>query len=568
MRLFLHCIVAIIPVVLPAGGYAQYGSDSITAPRLSRWAFEALKIPKLTPPAGKEILIAVIDDGFMLSHNSIRDFIYTNTAEIPSNMTDDDQNGFIDDYRGWDVSDHDGDVRVAPANLPEHYHGTFIASLVAEIVMEAFGETVSDKIRILPVKVLSDHAATTAIRDGYRGIEYAVNMGADIICCAWSGGSPSDQEKEIIHRALLQNILIIGSAGNTNQENVDLPASLGGVCSVASVDSLLRKTKDSNYGMRIDLSLPGENVRAAYPVADNAWFYGRGTSAAAGLATGCAAVLKALLPEAPPREITEALKNTAVPLDGLNPSYCGKLGSGLPDLGKAVSYLLNPAERHTFFDGERPEGTLCISSKSDRDHWHIRPRGAYRAITIIPENVQKRDQGKKLRLFAGDSLFFEGTIDEMKGGLSLPGSEATIRLISKRKKDIPSNLNLNYFVQTIDSASLYCSGMVNITANEGEISDNSEDADYANNCTCSWHVWAPDSERIVFYFSEFDTEAQVDFVWLFDGYSSNPENVIAKFSGSALPPSVTSRTNRVKVWFVTDSRRTAGGWKLHFRGSK
>ncbi len=42
----------------------------------------------------------------------------------------------------------------------------------------------------MPVKVLSNQATRTYIRDGYKGIQYAMNNGADIICLAWSGGNP------------------------------------------------------------------------------------------------------------------------------------------------------------------------------------------------------------------------------------------------------------------------------------------------------------------------------------------------------------------------------------------
>jgi hypothetical protein len=106
---------------------------------------------------------------------------------------------------------------------------------------------------------------------------------------------------------------------------------------------------------------------------------------------------------------------------------------------------------------------------------------------------------------------------------------------------------------------------VYIEVKDGIITDNSNSGNYANNSSCKWQITAPENTRIHFEFSEFNTEANVDFVWLFDGTGTLPENIIAKFSGTKIPLPVTSRTNKVLVWFVTDSHNTGTGWKVHFR---
>ena len=549
-----------------SSAFGTHDGDSSKSLNLSSWAFEVLNIPSLDLAVKEEIIVAVVDDGFLLSHNSLEGFIYTNENEIPGNGIDDDKNGYIDDYRGWDISDNDKDVGINKSTESSHYHGTFIASLISRIISESFGDIINSKIRILPVKVLSDHAQTTAIIDGYQGIKYASAMNADIICTAWSGGIPSAEEKAILNEALQKNILIIGSAGNTNQETVDFPASTTGIYAAAALDTLFRKVTDSNYGMQVDFAFPGENVRAAHPTAKNAYFYGRGTSAAAGLAVGCASVLKSIKPSSNPSEIIEALKNTAMPLDSINNSYCGKLGSGLPNLSLAVSYLLEPDEQSTFFHPKRSEGTININSKNKRNKWSINPWGAYHSISIIPGKIKGKDEQKKVSLFAGETLLYQKTLTELKGGVQIPGSKASIVFPTNRKKHLPSELKLNYYVETIDSTTLYCNETVFIEENEGIITDNSSEANYANNCSCKWIITVPESKQIEFRFSEFDTEAKVDFVWLFDGNSTNPENIIAKFSGDKIPPAIISRSNEVTVWFVTDNKTTGTGWKLHYKG--
>ena len=81
---------------------------------------------------------------------------------------------------------------------------------------------------------------------------------------------------------------------------------------------------------------------------------------------------------------------------------------------------------------------------------------------------------------------------------------------------------------------------------------------------CKWQITVDEGKRIEFSFSRFDTQAKVDFVYLFDGTTASPSNMIAKFSGKNIPPSVTSRTNKVLVWFVTDQVHTNTGWELQY----
>jgi serine protease len=48
------------------------------------------------------IVIAIVDTGGNLTHEDLKPNLYLNKAEYPPNGVDDDGNGFIDDYRGWD----------------------------------------------------------------------------------------------------------------------------------------------------------------------------------------------------------------------------------------------------------------------------------------------------------------------------------------------------------------------------------------------------------------------------------------------------------------------------------
>ena len=126
-------------------------------------------------------------------------------------------------------------------------------------------------------------------------------------------------------------------------------------------------------------------------------------------------------------------------------------------------------------------------------------------------------------------------------------------------------MSFSYYMQTIDSTTLYCNDLVELNDSAGIITDNSGSENYTNNCSCKWQISAPVGKRIRIVFDQMDTQANVDFVWIFDGEATLPENLLAKFSGNNSPPVITSFTNKVLIWFVTDGTLTGQGWKLRYQ---
>jgi len=540
-------------------------SSQVSASKLNYWAYDLLDLPDLRGDLpGRPIIIAVVDDAFRLSHKDIKDFVYQNPGETRNNHIDDDGNGKRDDSRGWDISDNDNDVSPPAGRGNEYFHGTFICGSIITILERCYGKNASRYFKILPVKVLSDHADIPFLQNGYMGIEYAIGQNPDIICCAWSGGEPTGTHRDIIETAHNKGIAIIGSAGNYYSERVDAPSNLEGVLSVAGIDTILRKTNESNFGSRVDMVAPAVKVRGSYPLADNAYFYGGGTSGATALVTGCVAVLKSVNPGASPQELYDALINTSVPVDDQNLSYCGKLGAGFPDLSEAIDYLRDPENRNTHFNPVRPEGKLSINSKLSNGSWDIAPAGAYDGFNFRIISHGKSSLNQSLSFYAGDSLWIKASIGELPPELFVPGDKIHVEY-KRTRRWIRNPVEVGYSALTIDSTRLYCGDIQYYTIPEGEITDGSFANDYANGCSCKWQIIAPEGKRITFEFVEFDTQPNTDFVYLFDGESTIPGNIIAKFSGTHTPPEVTSRTNKALIWFVTDSTVTGEGWKLFYR---
>lgn len=76
---------------------------------------------------GDSIVVAIIDTGTDTNHEDLRPNLWRNTQEIPKNRIDDDRNGYIDDYHGWNVWRFNDDVS---DDLNGSGHGTGIAGII------------------------------------------------------------------------------------------------------------------------------------------------------------------------------------------------------------------------------------------------------------------------------------------------------------------------------------------------------------------------------------------------------------------------------------------------------
>lgn len=75
-------------------------------------------------PDGDTIVVCIIDNGQDLSHQDFADNLWVNNHEIPNNGIDDDNNGFVDDYRGWHTGFDNDNIDDA------NWHGTPVSGIV------------------------------------------------------------------------------------------------------------------------------------------------------------------------------------------------------------------------------------------------------------------------------------------------------------------------------------------------------------------------------------------------------------------------------------------------------
>jgi len=317
--------------------------------------------------SGSGVVIAVLDAGIDVNHPDLKNNIWINPGEIPFDNIDNDNNGYIDDARGWDFVDYDNDPSpdfhkdcLIEGNCSEIglYHGTIIAGVAAAegnndegIIGLAYGA------KIMPIKVLDDDGAGN-MRSVIEGINYAINKKADIINLSLVGTVRSDILDRILKKAHDKGIVIVAASGNDDEtySGFDLnkeplyPVCDGSdniVIGVGALDVGGNKSNVSNYGSScIDVSTIGENFYSTifydsnnelFKDAYSGWW--SGTSVATALVSGTAALIKSIDPQATNVEIENIITNNVNPFDNLDTLYQGKMGSGSLDAYLAVKSL-------------------------------------------------------------------------------------------------------------------------------------------------------------------------------------------------------------------------------------
>lgn len=179
----------------------QWGTIAMGLPQL--WAH-----PKIT---NKRPVIAILDTGVDITHPDLKDNIWTNTLELEgSEGEDDDNNGFADDFYGYDFVNNTG--RLGDWNG----HGTHCAGIAAAVGNNGIGVAgANPDALIMPITVMQSDG-TGDVATIIKGIDYAVANGADIISMSIGGYGYSLAEEQALAKAYSKAVLV-AAAGNDNR---------------------------------------------------------------------------------------------------------------------------------------------------------------------------------------------------------------------------------------------------------------------------------------------------------------------------------------------------------------
>ena len=531
------------------------------------WFVDAILTPAIAARNGKKdaIVIAIVDDGMRITHRELAGFIWTNPKEKPNNGIDDDGNGFVDDVHGWDVSDQDNDVSV-PDYRPDYFHGTHLASVVTEIAKAAYGDSASEYIQILPVKSIADDAPTAHVKDGYKGIRYAIQAGADIIICSWGVGHISPDDLAVLKEASDKGILVVAAAGNMPQELGQYPAAFEPVLAVASVERDGTKTHKSTYGQFVDIAAPGSDIHGASVESDDSYATRSGSSFSTAMVATAAALVQQQHPGFSTTEVEACLLSSAKPIALSRKELSGKLGAGALDVGASIDCELFAEDSVHRSVQLRSKGFLRASPKGARvASWSIQPPGEISGLRFKPILNRKQLSKGQVEFRAGPSADAEMVasyaLDEMPESVFVPGASAYVTV---KIKGFRRNLDwlIRYEAEAIDFKTLYCRGIRELRV-EGSIDDGSGPNPYSAKSDCKWLITAPEGKVIRFKFDAIDTEPRTDIIHFFDGARTNAQ-IIALLSGNELPPEFTTWRNQVLVWFVSDDKTQGQGWSATY----
>ena len=262
---------------------------------------------------GDTIVVAVIDGGADWTHEDLN--CWVNTHEIPNNYIDDDGNGYIDDYHGWNAYNHNGYVG-------SNNHGTHVSGIIGAVGNNGKGVCgVNWNVKIMPIGGSSSNESIVVEAYSYvlemraRYNETDGEEGAFIVATNSSFGvdygNPDDYPIWCSMYDEMGNVGILSCGAGPNMNvNVDVVGDVPSACpgnyliGITNTTSSDKKYGNAGYGVNnIDLGAPGTSIYSTLP--NNNYGNMIGTSMATPQVSGTIALMYAALPE----EMMIACKN-------------------------------------------------------------------------------------------------------------------------------------------------------------------------------------------------------------------------------------------------------------------
>lgn len=318
-------------------------------------AFDAWDITQGDP----KVVIGISDTGVQLDNADLVGNIQTNDLD-PVNGIDDDGNGYVDDFMGWDFADDDNDPSADFSG-----HGTHVAGVSSATTDNNQGISgVGYNSKMVPLKIFQSSNGLS--NNSYESVLYAADQGYAVINLSWgSVGSYSEFNQDVINYAVLEKgVVVVAAAGNTNAELDFYPASYDHVISVGASDASDNKADFATYSYHIDLVAPGASVYSTRN--GNSFSAQPGSSFAAPQVAGAAALVKTIFPEYSALQIAEQLRVTSDDIYGVgnNQLYEGQLGSGRLNVFRAVSEKNHKSLRLEAFDYANGFGNFAFFDDS------------------------------------------------------------------------------------------------------------------------------------------------------------------------------------------------------------
>ncbi len=330
------------------------------------WGVRKIRAPAVWDTlgyTGQGVVVGLIDTGVNYNHPDLQGQMWTNPGEIPNNGIDDDNNGYVDDYYGYDFAEND------PDPMDDHGHGTHTAGTIAGNGASGVQTGVAPGARIMALKSLIQGSGSESY--SIEAAQYALAMGANLcsMSLGWTWPSSSDRStwRTAIENLAAGGVFFAKSAGNRGDatgsypvpHNLSVPGGVPILAAAAAVDSNDQRAYFSSIGPTVwdypdhnappyddwpyppgypkpDVAAPGVDVLSLD--IDGGYTLMSGTSMAAPHVAGVAALMLEAVPFLTVEELKNALMSATVDLGpaGFDTLY----GAGRIDAFLAVEEAL------------------------------------------------------------------------------------------------------------------------------------------------------------------------------------------------------------------------------------
>ncbi|MEX1219226.1 MAG: S8 family peptidase, partial [Solirubrobacterales bacterium] len=350
-----------------------------------------------------QVTVGVIDSGIQLSHPDLAGNLWSNPGEIPANGIDDDGNGKVDDYRGWDFVNGDSNPD------DDDGHGTHVAGTVGARGNNSTGVTGLNWTVQLAALKACDATGSCPLSATIAALNYAVNEGIMVSNNSYGGLSSSEYlpEKQALAAARTAGHLFVAAAGNDNvntdppnQRNFPSGYDLDNIISVAATTLNDGRASYSNYGATtVDVGAPGSQIVSTYT---SSTYVGlNGTSMASPQVAGLAALIKSRKPTWTYAQIRSQIMNNTRLISALSGE---SVSGGVVNAFDALNFAPDPptitagpsgqtaSTVATFsFSGETVGAGVTFECRIDSGAWAscASPK-PYTALTQGPHSFQVR----------------------------------------------------------------------------------------------------------------------------------------------------------------------------------
>jgi|GEM_PF-1673147 len=305
------------------------------------------------------VLVAVLDSGTDWLHQDLGlgtdsyQNIFLNAGEDPwanpadpttGNGIDDDGNGLIDDWKGWNFDDNYNDARQSPGGST-YFHGTHVAGIVAgktnnnEGIAGVAGGFNSEGIKVLTCAVGISGPNGSVLDDA---ILYAAETGAKVVQLSLTVGPSSALDDAIDMAHDVFGVVVINASGNgSSSTGVSYPASHEKVLAIGATTQTDSRASFSSHGPNIFMSAPGVDIWSTQ--LNSQYGSSGGTSFAAPIVSGVVGLMLSVNPSLTPDDVKQILLETAQKVGGYNynwngsdPGHSRELGYGRIDAFLAV----------------------------------------------------------------------------------------------------------------------------------------------------------------------------------------------------------------------------------------